>query len=96
MRTMKIPKELKYLATCFYTGSDQEHATTQAWVRATVRDFLVPEERRVLKQFLDRLLSGAPTDDDLQRLWQRLDSDYWFKDGAAVRRFLGMIRDVCE
>jgi hypothetical protein len=91
---MKVPKELEYLATCFYSGSDQEHATTPEWIRATVRDFLLPEERKIVRQFLDELLSGAQTDDDLQRLWQTLDSDYWLKDGAAVRRFLSMIREA--
>ena len=91
---LKTPKEFRYLATCFFSRSDLEYATTQDWVRATVRDFLSAEAKKIVKQFLDELLSGSQTDDDLQRLWQSLDSDYRFNSGAAVRRFLGKIRDA--
>ena len=91
---MKVPQELEYLATCFFSRSDLEYSTTQEWVRTTVRQSLTAEQKKVVWQFLDELLSASQTDDDLQRLWQRLDSDYRFNSGAAVRRFLGMIRDA--
>jgi hypothetical protein len=94
MATMKVPEELEYLATCFFSRSDLEYATTQEWVHTTVRQSLTAEQKKVVRQFLDELLSGSQTDDDLQRLWQRLDSDYRFNSGAAVRRFLSMIRDA--
>jgi hypothetical protein len=96
MGAMNIPEEFKYLATCFYQRSDQEYATTQEWARATVRDFLSAGQRKAVKRFLDELLSGSQTDDNLQQLWRSLDSDYRFNSGAAVRRFLGLIRDACE
>jgi hypothetical protein len=90
---MKIPKQFQYLATCFYQGSDREHATVEEWITSTVRNFLSVEERKVVKQFLDELLSGSHTDEDLQRLWENLDSDYWIESGAGVRAFLTVIRD---
>lgn len=91
---MNIPKEFQYLATCFYQGSLQEHATVEEWIGSTVRNFLSVEERNVVKHYLDDLLSGSHTDDDLQRIWKNLDSDYWIESGAGVRAFFAVIRDT--
>jgi hypothetical protein len=91
---MKVPAQFEYLATCFHSGSDREHATMGDWVRSTVRSFLTPEDRKIVKQYLDELLEGAATDDDLQKLWRGRDSDIWLRTGADVRRFLTMIRDA--
>ena len=93
---MKIPEEFKYLATCFYSRSDLEHATAQEWVGSTVKNFLPVEKRKIVKKFLDGLLSGEHSDDDLQRVWENLDSDYRFRGGADVRTFFTMIRDMSE
>jgi hypothetical protein len=93
---MQMPKEFEYLATCFYQGSDREHPTVEEWIGSTVRNFLSVEERRVVKQFLDDLLSGSHTDDELKRIWESLDSDYWIESGAGVRTFLTAIRDKAK
>jgi hypothetical protein len=93
---MKIPDEFKYLATCFYSRSNLEYATTQEWVRATVRKFLSTDQRKIVSQFLNELFGGSHSDEELQGIWKSLDSDYWFSSGAGVRAFMKLIRDACE
>jgi hypothetical protein len=88
---MNVPQQFKYLATCFHPGSEKEHATAENWIRAMVRDFLAPADRQIVKHFLDELLEGPATDDDLQQLWKGLGSGMWFSDARA---FLQMIRDA--
>jgi hypothetical protein len=90
---MQIPEAFRYLATCFYSRGTQ-HLTAEEWVRSTVRSSLSGEQRKIVKEFLDGLLNSSVTDDDLQRMWQSLDSDYWFDSGSSVRAFFQMIRDA--
>jgi hypothetical protein len=96
VRAMKIPEELQYLVMCFYQSSIEEHATVEEWISSTVRNFLSAEERKVVKQFLDDLLSAPHSDDELKRIWDSLDSDYWVEPGAGVRWFFTKIRDMSE
>jgi hypothetical protein len=93
---MQIPEAFRYLATCFYSGSDTQDLTAEEWVRSIVRSSLSGEQRKTVKQFLDGVLNGSATDDDLQRMWQSLDSDYWFDSGSSVRAFFRMIGDASD
>jgi hypothetical protein len=90
---MQIPEAFRYLATCFYSRGAQ-HLTAEEWVRSTVRSSLSREQRKVVTEFLDGVLNSSATDDDLQHIWERLDSDYWFDSGSSVRAFFRMIRDA--
>jgi hypothetical protein len=96
VRAIKIPEEFQYLATCFYQNSVEEHATVEEWISSTVRNFLSAHERKVVKQFLDELLSATHSDDKLKRIWDSLESDYWVEPAAGVRWFFTKIRDMSE
>ena len=91
---MNVPQQFKYLATCFHPRSDEEHVTVEEWVRSTVQDFLSPEDRKVVKLFLDELLSGATTDDDLQKIWRAAGFGFWHTSAEGPRSFMQMIRDA--
>jgi hypothetical protein len=93
---MQIPDEFRYLATCFYSRDDTQDLTAEKWVRSTVRSSLSGEQRKTVRRFLDGLLNSSATDDDLQRVWQSFDSDYWFDNGSSVRAFFQMIREASD
>ena len=91
---MIIPEQFKYLATCFDPRSEQEHVAVEDWVRSTVQDHLTPEDRKIVKLFLDELLSGGTTDDDLQKIWRAAGFGFWYSSAEAPRSFMQMIRDA--
>jgi hypothetical protein len=91
---MIVPQQFKYLAACFDPRGGQEHATPEHWVRSTVEDYLTPEDRKVVKLFLDEHFSGSTTDDDLQKLWRSAGFGFWHTSAEGPRIFLQMIRDA--
>jgi hypothetical protein len=48
------------------------------------------EERQPVKAYLTQLLSGDPSDDALEDIWNQLDSDWFFR---APRKLFTAIRD---
>ena len=86
---MNVPESFARLARGFYQGSDREYPTMVAWIRATL-EHLDSKEQRVVKAYLTKLLGDAD-DDELQRVWNGLGSDYYFRDGEHSRRFLSAI-----
>jgi hypothetical protein len=90
------PKAFEYLAQGFYPGSDEAHDTAEAWIAATVNDFLNHEQRRSVGLYLDQVLRGSASDAELLDMWQNLDSDIWFQSASGVRRFLELIQNECR
>jgi hypothetical protein len=52
-----------------------------------------PQERPAIKAFLDELLSGRFTDDQLKEIWWSMPADIVFHEGKAVVTFLTMLRN---
>lgn len=55
-----------------------------------------PQERPAIKAFLDELLSGQYSDDQLKEIWWSMPSDIVFHEGRGVVTFLEMLRDEIE
>lgn len=55
-----------------------------------------PQERPAIKAFLDELLSGRYSDDQLKEIWWSMPSDIVFHEGRGVVTFLKMLRDEIE
>ena len=55
-----------------------------------------PRERPVIKAFLDELLSGRYSDDELKDFWWSMPSDIVFHEGKGVVAFLSMLRDEVQ
>jgi hypothetical protein len=52
-----------------------------------------PHERPSIKAFLDELLSGRFSDDQLKEIWWSMPSDIVFHQGKGVVTFLSLLRD---
>ena len=92
---MKIPDEFRQLAISFYPHSDEEvgdDPTEEAWVVWVVQNFCTPDERRVVKGFLDELLDGTHDDAELQLAWDMTSPSYQFAGEGAMRAWLTLIR----
>lgn len=55
-----------------------------------------PQERPAIKAFLDELLSGRYSDDQLKDIWWSMPSDIVFHEGKGVVAFLKILRDEVE
>jgi len=55
-----------------------------------------PHERPVIKAFIDELLSGRYSDDQLKDIWWSMPSDIVFYEGKGVVTFLTMLRDEVQ
>ena len=51
-----------------------------------------PRERPAIKAFIDELLSGRYSDDQLKSIWWSMPSDIVFHEGQSVVVFLTMLR----
>lgn len=55
-----------------------------------------PHERPAIKAFIDELLSGRYSDDQLKSFWWSMPSDIVFHEGRGVVAFLTMLRNEIE
>ena len=53
---------------------------------------IAPHERPVIKAFVDELLSGRYSDDQLKDIWWSMPSDIVFHEGRGVVAFLTLLR----
>jgi hypothetical protein len=86
---MIVPAEFKHLALRFYQGSEREFATLEEWVSSRTKN-LNPRQKVVVKKFLDDLLDGNCSENELQRIWNSTQADCFVTRGA--RDFLELMR----
>jgi len=91
---MDVPEEFKYLKSCFWNGSHREAENERAWV-ARALNMSTPEEQKVIKKFLDELLNGNASVEELQKAWRSGSGSYGLHDDK-IRAFFVLIRDLIE
>ena len=89
---MDVPEEFKYLAMCFYQGSIEDHASLEDWINTRVR-ILKNEQQKVVKVFLQVLLSKQGNDMELEAAWMSGGPAYFIADGG-LRTFLTRIAEA--
>jgi hypothetical protein len=90
---MKVPSEFTRFVMGFYLGSQEEGQTDDEWIASVLRHFTNAERREVVRVFLDKVLDGNYSDDELARLWTEPRPCINFSMGGH-RWFLGEIRRV--
>jgi hypothetical protein len=90
-----VPIEFNHLTQWFYQGSLEEMSSPETWV-ASALAHLDKKQQRIVKRFLDELLSADYSDTELQEFWSSTATDYYLDDGQGLRGFLTMIRDMIE
>lgn len=89
---MDVPEEFHQLAGLFYPHSHEEYFSEKEWIAGTLAGFR-GEDKKVIKAFLDELLSGRYSDAELERIWKSTSPTYGFRPGGH-RIFLTKIRDA--
>lgn len=91
---MIIPEAFRQFCGLFYPDGLEDYDSIEEWIGHNV--IVLPlEERAILKQFLDQLLNGPCSDDDLADIWASTNPVYEFQPGGH-RSFLRKARDLME
>jgi hypothetical protein len=89
---MSVPRDIHQLFTLFYPGSRDEFPTREAWI-ANVVDSFNAERKEGIRKYLDELLSGRYSDDEIAQIWRSVSPSYDFSTGGH-RFFLTEIRNA--
>ena len=89
---MEVPYEVEQLIKGFYPGSAREYATREEWIAGHVA-LTNDRQKEVIRRFLDELLSGRYSDEEIQKVWQMQYPSYDFSAGGH-RVFFTMIREA--
>ena len=89
---MDAPYKVEQLIKGFYPGSADDHATIEGWIAAHVAK-TTDGQKEVIRWFLDELLSGRYSDEEIQKVWQMQYPSYDFSAGGH-RLFFTLIREA--
>jgi hypothetical protein len=91
--TMDAPEEFKKVCRNLVQGL--EVSSAQELVQIALLE-VESQERPAIKAFLNELLSGRYSDDQLRDIWWSMPSDVVFHEGKDVATFLKMLRDEVQ
>lgn len=89
---MDIPEAFRQFSGFFYPRGYEEFASEDEWIAHNF-NVLPVQERADLKQFLDELLSGPYSNQDLADIWASTSPTYDFRPGGH-RFFFSKVRDM--
>jgi hypothetical protein len=92
---VQAPEAFMKLCQRFYQDVGDDHPTLDAMANFGVRG-ISPEDRKVVAAFLDDLLIGHVSEDELKAIWWSTPADVYFKDGAELHSFLKIMRGKLE
>lgn len=90
---MDIPEEFKKV--CHNLVQGLEVSSVQELIQVSLIG-IEPQDRPPIKAFLDKLLSGRYSDDQLKEIWWSMPSDIVFHEGKGAVTFLSLLRDEVE
>jgi hypothetical protein len=88
---IEIPEAFRKFGSKLYNGSFEETGNLEEWLSQTVKS-LKSEDRIAIAAFLDQLLKGKHSDQELQRAWLLGGSDYGVRT-QDYRGFLVLVRN---
>jgi hypothetical protein len=91
---MNIPSPDEFKKACRNLGQDLGYEKPPLALMAQVALIGIERpERAVIKAFLDELLSGTYTAEQLKEFWWSTPADIYFHEGQDLITFLTMLRD---
>lgn len=93
---MNIPDEFHRF--CLYIHQESAYVygpDPQDWIEGALAG-MSAEQRTTLRAYVDHLLSGPYTEQELQAIWSDTDAEMGFRDERSLRNFLGLIRDTID
>ncbi|HEY4773982.1 MAG TPA: hypothetical protein VIH40_04105 [Xanthobacteraceae bacterium] len=92
---MRVPEELKRMLGLLDCNVEHLVAFPEALVSRAVRESS-SAERKVVKVFLDELLSRNPSYQELEKVWWSGPIEIIFKDEEYLRNFFRLMRDQLD
>jgi hypothetical protein len=89
---MNVPKAFDRFAVGFCQGSSSEHPTMLHWIDSSLQ-YLSLDDKRVVKQFIDAVLRGKLTEDELQKIWNQTPADYYVQINGSLRGFFAVVSE---
>jgi hypothetical protein len=93
--SVSAPEEFKKVCRNLVQDLDLVVSTPEELIQVALMG-VEPQERPAIKGFLDELLSGRYSDDQLKAIWWSMPSDTVFHEGKGVVAFLTMLRNEIE
>jgi hypothetical protein len=93
---MRIPKEFGYFCSRFYciqVFMDVDDGSMEKTIRRAIRS-LNKQQALVVKQFLDKLLSGRYSGADLVGIWRRTPAGMNLGNAKHTVEYLKLMRDL--
>jgi len=92
---MQIPEE--FYDFCLYLHQDSFHmyGTDPKNIAAGAMEHMSETQKQTLAAFLNELLTGSHSDDQLQEIYRGTDAEIGFR-GEELRHFLGLARDTID
>jgi hypothetical protein len=91
---MQIPEEFYEFCLYLHQDSFDLYGREPQELAAGPLRFVPKEKRAVLRAFIDQLLTGNYSDEQLQKIYRSTDADISFPEG--LRYFLGLVRDAID
>ncbi len=92
---IKPPRSFLELAHGFFQDSHEFYASMEEWEIATVNWMLPPgPAREEAKAYLDHLIAGPYSDDELRSIWRDAGSDYSSSNPRAMLKGVRAAFDV--
>lgn len=91
---MDVPRPLHKFSAFFYPRGYEEFATVDEWIAHNF-NVLSAQEKTALKRFLDELLTGGYSDEELADIWASTTPALDFRLGGH-RHFFKKVRDMME
>lgn len=92
---MDIPQAFDKVTLWFHQDLDVVETPLPEYMMTPISQ-LDQAERRELKLFLDELLSGRHSAEELQRVWFKSNADIYFHSDEGLRQVLEMMRSLCD
>jgi len=89
---ISAPEEFKKVCRNLAQGLDLVVSTPKQLMQVALSG-IEPRERPAIKAFIDELLSGRYSDEQLKEIWWSMPADIVFHEGRGVVAFLTMLRE---
>jgi hypothetical protein len=90
---MRVPDEFNQMCAGFHQDT---HLMTRDEAIRHALGFLDERQTTVVKQFLDKLLSGRYTAAEMKGVWRRSPAEVRFRDAKAIHAFLKRLREMMD
>jgi hypothetical protein len=91
---MQIPEEFYEFCLNLHQDSFYVYGREPQDLAAGPLRFVPKEKHAALRAFIDHLLTGNYSDEQLQKIYRSTDADIGFPEG--LRYFLGLVRDTID